>query len=111
MQIKSIVAGAAIALAATIGLASAADQFTTVAGFEAQALTKQEMRELRGGQSLLFTNDGGFVTLDDSFLGLTATVFRIEDESSISAGDRLNTPLGQSSPPVSISLVNGGGEG
>ena len=39
MQIKSIVAGAAIALAATIGSASAADQFTTLAGVPAQPLT------------------------------------------------------------------------
>ena len=48
MQIKSIVAGAAIALAATIGSASAADQVTTIAGLEAQALTSQEMADVRG---------------------------------------------------------------
>ncbi len=43
MQIKSIVAAAAIALAATIGSASAADQFTTLDGIAAQPLTQQEM--------------------------------------------------------------------
>jgi len=48
MKIKSIVPGAAIVLVATIGSVSAADQFTTIAGFEAQAMTKQEMEETRG---------------------------------------------------------------
>jgi Flp pilus assembly secretin CpaC len=43
MKIKSIIPGAAIVLVATIGSVSAADQFTTIAGFEAQAMTKQEM--------------------------------------------------------------------
>ena len=43
MRIKSILAAAAIALAATIGSASAADQFTTLKGIEAHAMTPQEM--------------------------------------------------------------------
>jgi len=49
MRTKLILAGAAIALAATIGSASAADQFTTIAGFEAQAMTYQELDSVRGG--------------------------------------------------------------
>ena len=48
MHIKSIVAGAAIALAATIGSASAADQFTTLVGVEAQAMSSHMMGEVRG---------------------------------------------------------------
>ncbi len=48
MKIKTIVAGAAIALAATIGSAAAAEQFTTIEGFEAEALTSIEMGEVRG---------------------------------------------------------------
>ena len=76
MQIKSIVAGAAIALIAGVGFASAADdqfaeiqgseaqtitegvgfasaaddQFAAVSGLEVQALTEQDMRETRGGE-------------------------------------------------------------
>ncbi len=42
MEIKSIDAGAAIALAAGVGFASVADvQLASVAGFEAQAMTNQ----------------------------------------------------------------------
>ena len=39
MYIKSILAGAAMVLAAGVGAASAADQFTTLAGIAAQPLT------------------------------------------------------------------------
>ena len=42
MEIKSIDAGAAIALAAGVGFASTADvQFASASGFEAQAMTNQ----------------------------------------------------------------------
>ena len=53
MRTTSILTAAAIALAATIGSASAADQFTTLAGFEAQAMTKQEMGDVRGSEGTL----------------------------------------------------------
>ncbi len=43
MQIKSSLAGAAIAVAATLSTASAADQFTTLAGVEAQAMSPHAM--------------------------------------------------------------------
>ena len=43
MQIKSILAAAAIALAASVGSASAAEQFSTLEGITAEALTPQEM--------------------------------------------------------------------
>ena len=43
MRYKLIAAGAAIALAATVGSASAAERFTTMEGIAAQALTPQEM--------------------------------------------------------------------
>ena len=43
MRIKLIAAGAAIALAATVGSASAADQFSTLEGIAAEAMTTQEM--------------------------------------------------------------------
>ncbi len=50
MRIKAIVSGAAIALAATIGSASAADRFSTITGVEAQAITNQEMEVVRGSR-------------------------------------------------------------
>ncbi len=53
MRIKAIVSGAAIALATTIGSASAADQFSTITGVEAQAMTNQEMEVVRGSGVLL----------------------------------------------------------
>ena len=43
MQIKSILAGAAIALAASVGSASAAEQLSTLEGITAQAMTPQEL--------------------------------------------------------------------
>ena len=48
MYIKTILAGAALALAATIGSASAAEQFSTLAGITAEALTPQEMGAVIG---------------------------------------------------------------
>ena len=48
MHIKSIVAGAAIAFAATIGSASAADQFATLDGITAQPLTAADMGSISG---------------------------------------------------------------
>ncbi len=45
---KSILIAAGIALAATIGSASAADQFTTLAGVEAQAMSSHAMGLVRG---------------------------------------------------------------
>ncbi len=55
MRIKAIVSGAAIALATTIGSASAADQFSTITGVEAQAMTNQEMEVVRGSGVVLLT--------------------------------------------------------
>ena len=49
MRTTSILATAAIALVAGLGSASAADQFTTIAGFEAQAMTMQELDSVRAG--------------------------------------------------------------
>ncbi len=49
MQIKSIVAGAAIALAATVGSASAADQFATLDGVTAEPMNAGEMDRVTAG--------------------------------------------------------------
>ena len=65
MHIKSILSAAAIALAATIGSASAADQFTTLDGITAQALTPQEMGVVIGADELtvMVTPTPGLATL------------------------------------------------
>ena len=49
MQIKLIVSAAAIALAATVGSASAADRFDALEGIEAQAMTPLEIGAVIGG--------------------------------------------------------------
>ena len=51
MRIKLIAAGAAIALAASVGSASAADQFTTLDGVTAQGMTPQELGVVVGGHN------------------------------------------------------------
>ncbi len=51
MHIKSILAGAAIALAATIGSVSAGDQFTTLDGVAAVPMTSEHMGAIRGTSS------------------------------------------------------------
>ncbi len=52
MQIKSILAATAIALAAAVGSASAADRLTTMEGMEAKALTPLEMAAVFGAFDL-----------------------------------------------------------
>ena len=49
MHIKSILASAAIALAATIGTASAAEQFSALKGVSAVVMAPQDMAEVVGG--------------------------------------------------------------
>ncbi len=53
MQIKSILAGAAIALVAGLGSAYAADQFTTLDGVQAQPMNTAEMGQVRGTEIVL----------------------------------------------------------
>ena len=89
MKIKSIVPGAAIVLVATIGSVSAADQFTTIAGFEAQNMTKQEMEETRG--SYLSYWDAGYVLLDVTNPSNTGTNLP-PPPSSFSGTDGLFSP-------------------
>jgi len=48
MRIKTIVAGAAIALAATIGAAHAGDQFSTLEGITAVAMSPAELGAVAG---------------------------------------------------------------
>ena len=58
MKFKSIVAGAAIALVVGLGAASAADQFTTLAGVEAQAMSSHAMEVVVGSHFLTITPPG-----------------------------------------------------
>ena len=48
MQIKPILAAAGIAVAATIGLASAAERFATLDGIAAGPMTAEELSKVRG---------------------------------------------------------------
>ena len=48
MHIKSILAGAAIAIAASVGSASAADQFATLDGVTVQPMNAAGMDRVRG---------------------------------------------------------------
>ena len=48
MGLRSILAGAAIILAATVGSAFAAEQFTTLEGVTAEAMTTQAMGGIKG---------------------------------------------------------------
>ncbi len=49
MQFKSILAAAGLAVAATIGLASAAERFATLDGIAAGPMTAEELSSVRGG--------------------------------------------------------------
>ena len=66
MQIKSIFAGAAIALAATIGSASAAEQFTTLEGVTAVAMSSVEQDAVRGSAAhfTVTTSRAGLINPD-----------------------------------------------
>ncbi len=67
MHIKSILAGTAMTLAAGIGTASAAEQFTTLDGVAAVPMTSEHMGAIRGaatfppGVVLIVPGDGGAV--------------------------------------------------
>lgn len=62
MQIKSILTGAAVALAATVGSASAGDEFATLRGVAADPLMAAEMAQVRGMGNLEFVIDGLIIT-------------------------------------------------
>ncbi len=61
MHIKSIVAGVAIALAATIGLASAAEQFATLERVTAEPMKSDEMAAVTGEHIIIFRPGGASV--------------------------------------------------
>ena len=52
MHIKSILTAAAIALAATVGSASAAEQFTTLDGIAVAAMNAMELDSVRGATDI-----------------------------------------------------------
>ncbi len=58
MQIKSILAAAAIAIAASVGSAYAADQFTTLEGVQAQPMIAAAMEVVRGAAGVDLTSVG-----------------------------------------------------
>ncbi len=62
MQIKSILAGTALALAATIGSASAADEFMTLDGVTADMMTASELSATAGAGIAIVVDLNGDVT-------------------------------------------------
>ncbi len=78
MHIKTILAGAALALAATIGSASAAERFSTLDGVTAVAMSSGEMDAVVGS-AVHFIDPGGGKTHSthgpflDFGLGFSAT--------------------------------------
>ncbi len=58
MHIKSILAGAAIALAASVGSAYAADPFATLEGVQAQPMNTAEMDQVRAATGIHLTVPG-----------------------------------------------------
>ena len=77
MHIKSIVVGAAIALAATVGSVSAADHFTTLAGVPAQPLTVGAVENAASNR---------FAALE----GIAAQAMTTRDLESVVGGDDNN---------------------
>ena len=65
MHIKSILAGAAIALVAGVGSASAADQFSTLEGIAAEAMAPRAMGEVRGADHATLTVTPGGLSGDE----------------------------------------------
>ena len=68
MKIKSILAGAAIALALGIGTASAGEKFTTLDGVTAFAMSSSEMDAVVG-RTVHFAVEPPFTTVDGPFEG------------------------------------------
>jgi len=106
MLTKSILAGAAIALAATIGSASAADQFTTIAGFEAQTITKQEMGVARGSGALLFVSIVDINPLVATLNSITGLAIA-GGENSSPGMERASTATGFQTVAVLVGVVSG----
>ncbi len=59
MQIKSILAGAAIALLVGLGAASAAEQFATLDGISAETLSSAELASVKGVHVYVVVTYGG----------------------------------------------------
>ncbi len=106
MKIKSIVPGAAIVLVATIGSVSAADQFTTIAGFEAQAMTKQEMGVVRGSGALLFVSIVDINPLVATLNPITGLAIA-GGENSSPGMERASTATGFQTVAVLVGVVSG----
>ena len=62
MRIKTIIAGAAIVMAATIGSAPADDQFSTLEGVTAVAMSSGELDAVAGTSIHFFTPSGRHTT-------------------------------------------------
>ena len=91
MRTTSILTVAAIALVATVGSASAAEQFNSLAGIEVEVMSSQAMGEIRGGDADAFlivdlTSSGGGFGIFDQQLSQFNT---ISDIGLIAAAEQL----------------------
>ena len=84
MKIMSYLTGTAIALAATIGSVSAADQFTTLEGVAAEMMTSQELGDVTGSLAIIVSH-GSLPANPASRVSPNATP--ITDEHTIGAPD------------------------
>ena len=93
MHIKSILAAAAIAIAATFGSASAADQFTTLEGIQAVPMNTAEMGQVRGTEILLVLDESipGETFLDG--VGITGDGGLIATRTAGVPGDPRTVPV------------------
>ena len=87
MHIKSIVAGATLALALTAGTASAADLFVTLDGVTAQPLIAQELDQVRGATGFELN-----VPIPGTPAAVGAAITVAEASAGVSAGDRHIAP-------------------
>ena len=103
MQIKSILAGTALALAATIGSASAADEFMTLDGVTADMMTASELSATAGAGIVIVVDlDGNVSGLGTNDI-IGANVLRGVPPAQV--GDQIAILLDISDPFVFVAPV------
>ena len=90
MFTKSILTATAIALVAGLGPASAAEQFTSLAGIEAEVMSSKSMGEVRGGDGDAVLNVNPSLGVNNQMIGpiddtimiglfIAADILRVQD--------------------------------
>ena len=81
MQFKSILAAAAVAVAATVGSASAADRFVTLDGIAAVPMPAPALDEVRGG--IIAITGFPLPSLEDGEHGVEDLILILIEDSSL----------------------------